>query len=160
MKNSNYSTIIRISTLILTIALIIPICAMAATDETMQPRASSYLSSYNAYVYSAGGGLVQVYFNVQGTGTMDELGALTIKIYECSTNSSNDDDWTWKKTIKHDTTSGMLSYSDDYHSGHVDYNGTVGKYYKAYVCVWGGKDGSGDTRYFWTTAKIATQSPA
>ena len=35
----------------------------------------------------------------------------------------------------------------------LTYNGTAGKYYKAYVCIWGGKDGDGDTRYFWTSAK-------
>ena len=87
---------------------------------------------------------------------MDELGALSIEIYECSTNSSNIKDWTWKTTFTHDSTPSMLSYNDDYHSGHVDYYGTAGKWYKAYVCIWGGKDGAGDTRYFWTSAKKAT----
>ena len=80
---------------------------------------------------------------------MDELGALSISIYE-STDGTN---WTWKKTFTHDSTSGMLSYNDDYHSGYVSYNGVAGRYYKAYVCIWGGKDGDGDTRYFYTSAK-------
>ena len=61
--------------------------------------------------------------------------------------------WTWKKTFTHDSTAGMLSYNDDFHTGHVTYNGVVGRYYKAYVCIWGGKDGQGDTRYFWTSVK-------
>ena len=87
---------------------------------------------------------------------MDELGALSIQLYECSTNSSNIDDWEWKTTFTYDSTPGMLSYNDDYHSGHVDYYGTAGKWYKAYVCIWGGEDGDGDTRYFWTSAKKAT----
>lgn len=87
---------------------------------------------------------------------MDELGALSIEIYECSTNSSNIKDWEWKKTFTHDSTPGMLSYNDDYHSGHVDYYGIAGKWYKAYVCIWGGENGAGDTRYFWTYARQAT----
>ena len=127
-----------------------------ANAVTIQPYASYFLDSYGAYVYPAGNSLVQVYFDVEGTGYMDELGALSIQIYECSTNSSDINDWTWKDTFKHSSTPGMLSYNDDYHSGHVDYYGTAGKYYKAYVCIWGGKDGDGDTRYFWTSAKKAT----
>ena len=87
---------------------------------------------------------------------MDEIGSLSIEIYECPTNSSDIRDWTWKETFKHNSTSGMLSYNDDFHSSHVDYSGTTGKYYKAYVCVWAGKNGDGDTRYFWTSAKKAT----
>lgn len=127
-----------------------------ANAVVIQPYASYYLDSYGAYVYPAGNSLVQVYFDAEGTGYMDEIGALSIQIYECSTNSSDIDDWTWKDTFKHNSTDGMLSYNDDYHSGHVDYYGTAGKYYKAYVCIWGGKDGKGDTRYFWTSAKKAT----
>lgn len=139
--------------LIIVITSIMPISANATTGKIMQPYASSYLSSYGAYVYLAGNGLVQVYFNVEGTGYLDEIGVLSIQIYECATKSSNIDDWEWKTTFTHDSTNGMLSYNDDYHSGHVDYQGVDGKYYKAYVCVWGGKNGDGDTRYFWTSVK-------
>ena len=156
MYSKHKSLLVRLVSITMVFALLVPICANAAGNETVQPYASLYLDSYQAYVYPAGSGLIQVYFHVQGTGTMDELGTLSIQIYECSTNSSNINDWTWKKTFTHDSTSGMLSYNDDYHSGHVDYNGTAGKYYKAYVCIWGGNDGDGDTRYFWTSAKKAT----
>lgn len=139
----------RLIAFLLIFALTFPICANAAEVEPIQPRASAYLDNYGAYVYLPGNGEVRVYFNVTGTGYMDELGALGIYIYE-STDGTN---WTWIKTFKHDQTPGMLSYNDDYHSGYVSYNGVVGRYYKAYVCIWGGKDGQGDTRYFWTSAK-------
>ena len=144
------SSIVRIVAVVLVLAMLTPTSVSAAE---IQPRASLYLDSYSAYVYMPGAGEVRAYFTVSGTDYMDELGALTIQIYECSTNSSNSNDWTWKKTFKHNTTSGMLSYNDDYHSGYVTYNGTAGKYYKAYVCIWGGENGAGDTRYFWTSAK-------
>lgn len=143
--------------LLLAFSILCSISVSVSAEETIQPRASEYLSVYGAYVYYAGYGLIQVYFNAQGTGHEDELGALSIQIYECSTNSSNINDWEWKATFTHDTTPGMLSYNDDYHSGHVDYpDGKPGWWYKAYVCIWGGKDGDGDTRYFWTSAKQAT----
>lgn len=140
---------IRLLAILLVATLIIPVGASAAVHETVQPFASSYLSSYSAYVYLPGGDEVRVYFNVSGTGTMDELGALTIELWE----SPNGSDWDWVETFNHDTTSGMLSYNDNYHSGYVSYDGTAGYYYKAYVGIWGGKNGSGDSRYFWTSVK-------
>lgn len=156
MYNRNKSAFVRLMAMMMVLSILIPMGAGAAASEAVQPRASYYLDSYNAYVYMPGGGQVQAWFDVEGTGTMDEIGALSIQIYECSTNSSNINDWTWKCTFKHNTTSGMLAYSDFSHSGHVTYQGTAGKYYKAYVCVWAGEDGDGDTRYFWTSAKKAT----
>ena len=134
---------------VLIITMIIPVGVSAAVE----PRASDYLSAYNAYVYLPGDGEVRVYFDVQGTDDMDELGALFIQLYECSTNSSNLNDWEWVKSFAHDKNPGMLGYNDFFHLGYVSYQGTPGKYYKAYVCVWAGKDGDGDTRYFWTSAK-------
>lgn len=145
MRN-NSSDFIRFTALILTFILVIPSFGSAAAAEPVHPRASAYLTSYGAYVYLPGNGEVQVYFDVTGTGYMDELGALSIAIYE-STDGVN---WTWKDTFRHNITPGMLSYNDDFHAGYVTYNGIRGRYYKAYVCIWGGKDGQGDTRYFWT----------
>lgn len=149
MYNRRKSILIRLVATIIIIAMVFPMGASAAVQKAAQPYASAYLSSYGAYVYLAGDGLVQVYFNVEGTGMMDELGALSVSLYE----SIDKNTWTWKKTFTHDSTSDMLGYNDFYYSGHVDYQGVEGRYYKAYVCVWAGKDGDGDTRYFWTSVK-------
>ena len=83
---------------------------------------------------------------------MDALGYMRVAIYE-STDNSN---WTWVKTFTDTSNPSMMGYDDYYHSGHVDYQGVVGRYYRAYVCVWAGKDGYGDTRYFYTSSKKAT----
>ena len=136
----------RIVTLLLVVALCLPLNVSA-----VEPRASDYLDSYQAYVYPAGSGEIQVWFNVTADDYMDEIGALSIHIYESSDNST----WTYKATYRHTNYPNMLDANDYYHSGHVTYQGTVGKYYKAYVCIWAGKDGDGDTRYFWTSAKKA-----
>lgn len=152
MNMKRTSGMVRIVAVFLVMALILPVGARAATAETVQPRASLYLDSYSSYIYPAGSGKIQVWFTVTGTHYMDELGALTIQIYE-STNGST---WTWKKSFTHESTSGMLGYDDFYHSGHVDYQGVAGRYYKAYVCIWAGENGDGDTRYFYTSVKKAT----
>ena len=138
---------IRIISIVLIVAILCPINVFA-----METRASHYLSSYSAYIYPAGWGNVQVWFNVDGTGYMDEIGALEIKLYE----SRDNETWTWVKTFQFSDYSDMLAYNDFTHMSHVEYNGTIGRYYKAYMCVWAGKDGDGDTRYFWTPAEKAT----
>jgi hypothetical protein len=147
MRNGNRSAVLRLIAIILVVVLLCPIEALAVEN-----RASDYLNSYTAYIYPAGWGKVQVWFSVNGTGDMDEIGALEIRLYE----SKDNETWTWLKTFDYTDYSGMLGYNNYYHDGYVEYNGTIGRYYKAYVCIWGGKDGDGDTRYFWTTPKKAT----
>lgn len=149
MYNAKKSFVIRLVAMLMVMVLTVPMGASAAVPETAQPYASTYLDNYSAYVYLPGGGEVRVYFDVEGTGYMDEIGALSIEIHE-STDGVN---WDWVETFNHYSTSGMLSYDDDFHSGYVSYDGTAGNYYKAYVCVWAGKNGNGDSRYFWTNKK-------
>ena len=147
MNTSPKSLAVKLIALILVITFVCPIGAMA-----VEPRASDYLSMYSAYVYPAGWGKVQVWFSVDGTNYMDEIGALQIQLYE----SRDNETWTWVKTFGFTEYSDMLGYNDYHHTGHVEYNGTIGRYYQAYVCVWAGKDGDGDTRYFWTPSEKAT----
>lgn len=141
------SLLFRITALLLIICLLCPITIFAA-----EPRASYYLDSYNAYPYSAGLGKIQIWFNVTGVSYMDDIGALTIQIYE-STDNVN---WTWVEAYTNDTTSSMLGHDEIFYQSHVEYRGVIGRYYRAYVCVWAGKDGSGDSRYFWTSSQKAT----
>ena len=145
--NTKKYMLIRVVAILLAIVCVLPINAMA-----VESRASDYLTSYSAYIYPAGWGKIQVWFEVHGTHMMDEIGTLEIQIFE----SKDNENWYWVDTYTHDDHSGMLVYSDYDHVGHIEYNGTIGRYYMAYVCVWAGKDGDGDTRYFWTSAKKAT----
>ena len=138
---------IKCISLLLVLALVLPMNIMA-----VESRASYYLDAYSAYIYPAGWGKVQVWFSVDGTNDMDEIGALNIKLYE----STDNETWTWVDTFHYTDYPAMLGYDDFSHYGHVEYNGTIGRYYKAYVCVWAGKDGDGDTRYFWTPTEKAT----
>ena len=147
MSKKKLTCLTRIISLILVIALFCPITAMA-----VETRSSLYLNAYSAYVYPAGWGKVQVWFEVDGTGYMDEIGALEIQIYE----SKDNETWYWVETFMYPDDEGMLGFDNFYYDGHVEYQGSIGRYYKAYVCVWAGKDGDGDTRYFWTSAKKAT----
>lgn len=152
MKSSQKSLFIRLVALALTISLVVPCTASATMVNSEQSRASAYLTSYNSYVCAMGSGKLQIWFTVVGDTTMDEIGTLKIMLYESSDNQT----WTWKKTYLHEDYSSMLRYNNYVHSSYVSYNGTAGKYYKAYVCIWAGKNGSGDTRYMWTASERAT----
>lgn len=136
----------KVIALCLVLALSLPSTVFATEIAPVAPYASHYLSSYSAYVYVTATGQVQVWFDVMGTGDMDEIGALSIMLYE----SSDGTNWQRVTTFRHSTTAGMLENNDYYISSHVSWSGgSTSKQYKAYVCVWAGKNGAGDTRYFW-----------
>lgn len=144
----------RIVAFVLVLIFVSPLFVQVSAND-IAPYASNYLDYYNTYLYNAAFGKIQVYFDVTGVVYMDEIGSLNIKIYE----STDKENWTLVKTYKHNTTSGMLGANEVYYSSHVDYSGTIGRYYKAYVCLWAGKDGDGDTRYMWTNIIKATLLP-
>lgn len=150
--NQKKFAVVRITAVLLAMALFLSVGSLPAAATTVQPRGSAYLDSYNAYVYPAGNGKIQVWFKVIGTDYQEALGALTIQIYE-STNNSN---WTWVKAFSHKYYPDMMGYDVYYHSGHVDYQGVAGRYYRAYVSIWGGGMTIGDNRYFYTSSKLAS----
>lgn len=152
MKVKHNKYFIRLIAFAILVAMLVPSQAFAATVDIVQPYASNYLTSYNAYVCAMGNGRVEVWYTVIGDTYMDEIGTLRIMIYESTNNST----WTWKKTYLHEDYSTMLAYDDIVQSNCVSYQGVAGRYYKAYVCIWAGKDGSGDTRYMWTSVERAT----
>lgn len=143
----NRPLLFKMTALLLVLALLCPMTAYA-----VEPRASYYLDSYNAYPYSAGLGKIQIWFNVTGVNYMDDIGSLSIQIYESKDNST----WSWVETYTNATTPSMLAQDEIVYQSYVEYQGTIGRYYKAYVCIYAGKDGGGDTRYFWTGSQKAT----
>lgn len=152
MKKNGLRIVSAIVSLLLIVSLLVPITTNATNNQSASSRASDYLNSYNTYIYPAAWGKIRVYFDVTGVNYMDEIGVLSVKVYE----SSDGENWSWVDTYKYNSTPGMLGYDKIYHSGYVEYSGTIGRYYKAYVCIWAGKDGTGDTRYMWTLPKKAT----
>lgn len=141
------SILIKITAFCLILAMTVPVTAFATEEVTVTPRASYYLDAYNTYICDMGSGKIQIWYEVAGTGDMDEIGTLSIRLYESSDGGST---WTWVKTFLHENYSSMLAYNDWYHYSYVSYQGVAGRTYKAYVCIWAGKDGAGDTRYMWS----------
>lgn len=137
----------RITVLCLILVLVIPVNVSATANDPVLPRASYYLTEYNTYICDVGGGQIQIWYEVTGTGYMDEIGVLSIELYEVKADGS----LKWIKTFLHEDYSSMLANNDNYHCSYVSYQGSSSKTYKAQVCIWAGKNGSGDTRYMWAT---------
>lgn len=146
MKLHSRLTFIKLIAVILVFSIITPCTAMATSVEEIQPYASKYLTAYNTYICTVGN-QVQIWYEVVGTDDMDEIGVLSIELYE----ENSDGSLTYIKTFLHENNSTMLVEDDWYLYSHVTYQGSSTKTYKAYVCIWAGKDGSGDTRYMWAT---------
>lgn len=142
--------------LVCLILLVTTSTAMAAVppDNSISPQASYYLSSYLAYVYSAGGGKVEVCFDVTGTTKMDKIGATTIVLKESSDNKS----WTTVKTFRYASYPSMMGSNDVTHTSSVSYSGVAGRYYKATVTVYAAKDGGSDSRLV-STSTIKAPKP-
>lgn len=151
MYTRKNSVVTKLTAMILIVALLCPLSVCAA-----ESRASAYLTSYNAYPYAAGGGTVQIWFHVVADDYMDDIGTLSIQIYECSTNSSNINDWDSVASFTNGNTPSILGHDEYIYQSHVSYDGTVNMWYKAYVCIYAGDETGGDTRYFWTGAVKAT----
>ncbi len=145
MKRKGLKTIAIVLTLILCTA-----STAAATDFSI--HASEYLDRYYANIYSEGDGDISIWFEVEATGEMDEIGALSIRLQQRSDESS-----TWKtiKTYSHADYSNMLANDKDFYVSSVDYSGTEGYSYRAYVTVWAGKNGNGDSREILTDTVVA-----
>ena len=144
------SILFRILAWMLTLMMILPLGAHARAEEVF-PYASNYIYTASASAAAVGGGKITISFSVNGMGQMDDIGATYIRIYESTDNST----WTWVKDYNSSTTTGMMGQNKSSHNGSVSYQGVVGRYYKAYVCLYAGKNGAGDNRYYWTGSKRA-----
>lgn len=146
MKQTN-SVFVKVIALCLVLILMTPFSANAAGVESIMPLASYYLDAYTTYICRVNGGEIQIWYEVMGTGDMDEIGVLSIELYEVNSDGS----LTWIKTFLHEDYDTMLAYDDWSHISYVSYQGSSTKTYKAYVGIWAGKNGNGDTRYMWAT---------
>lgn len=132
----------------LTLGFVIALCiTSAASASGMEMRASEYLNRYSAYVYPEGNGEISIWFEVLGTGTMDEIGALSIRLQEKSSTSST---WTYVKSYSQVGYPNLLGHNTEFYSSGVYYSGKAGYSYRAEVTVWAGKNGAGDSQVLLT----------
>lgn len=105
-------------------------------------RASNQISSTYATITNTNG-RVEVYFRIIGTGTMNSIGAVQIKIKDSS--------GTTCKLFNYKTTSGMMSYSSTVHIGSVFYDGSASTRYTAEVNFQASNNSGTDNRIYYAS---------
>lgn len=118
---------------------------------TVFARSSAYLDSYGATVTAKSGGRMVVTVDVSGVGTMTEIGATTIYIYESEDNKS----FTRVATYEHTDYPEMMGSGTHYYEDPVTYSGTPGYYYKASVYCYAANANGSDERNYTTAARRA-----
>ena len=151
MQKLNKCGVKRCAALLLAFFLILPSVSVSAV-RAAEPRASDYLEDYSAYVSCADNGVIKVCFDVTGTCELDELGVLELQLYE-STDNTN---WVWVATYASADYPNLMGHNEAFYSSYVTYTqGISGRYYRAFVYIRVRDGGGGDSRCFYTSAKLA-----
>ena len=120
--------------LVFAMVLAVPVSAM----ENGNQRASDYFAASRVYFEHVSGSSYEIWFEVTGTGWMDELGVKKITLQR----SSDEVNWSSVATFSKDNYSQMVNTSGAVtHVGYVDCTCTSGYYYRALVELYA-KDGN------------------
>lgn len=135
-----------------TVSGILAVCLISALLCTAAlARSSAYLDSYRATVTPKSGGRMVVTVDVSGVGTMTEIGATTIYIYESVDNKS----FTRVATYEHTDYPEMMGSGTHYYEDPVTYTGTPGYYYFASVYCYAANASGSDEKNYTTAARRA-----
>ena len=140
--------LLQIVSLCLILSMVLAIPAMAAETGA---RASNYFHSYSCYLWKTSSTEFQVWFDVTGKRTMDELGTSVIKVQRSSDNGAT---WSTVKTYTKANYSNMICENTIRHADCVTYSGASAGYkYRAYVEFYA-MDGEGSAIYIDYTSSI------
>lgn len=120
--------------LVMGIILAAPVCAM--TNENQ--RASSFFRTYLLYLEKTSGNHFGIYYDVTGTGTMQEIGVEEIVLYR----SQDGVNWETACTYKSSIHTNMICTNTVTHDGYFIYCGTAGYRYQAEIKLYA-KDSRG-----------------
>lgn len=124
---------IRCTCLLLVMAMMLAIPAMAA--ETVDSRGSKYFTRSSVYLCNVSGNTFEAWFEVTGTGTMDQIGVNFIKIQR----SSDGTNWATVRTYAKESYTNLIDYNTAGHAAGVSYTATGGYYYRAYIQLYAKK---------------------
>ena len=136
----------RFIRLICLLVVFTSLATIPAYAQEQSTRASAYLSSYRAYCTLNSSTSITVFYQVIGTGIMDEIGAKKVKVQY----SSDQVNWTTAKTFYQSSYSDMPDTNTGSHTHTLTCTVPSGKYYRAYVEFYSAKDDGFAERYYYT----------
>lgn len=126
--------LIRSTCMIMVAVLLLTTPAFAA--EAVDPRGSYFFMSSSTYLCNVSGTSFEAWFDVTGTGIMDEIGVSFIKIQR----SSDGSNWTTMRTFSKENYPDLLDYNTVTHAAGISYTGTRGYYYRAHIQLYAKND--------------------
>ena len=127
------------------LALVLVFC-FSFIAPVADARGSLFIGNYTTSMSTGSNGNVTVWFQITGTGMMDQIGSTKVTIIENGTEI---------KTYHHTSTPGMMGYNKGFHGSSITYSGIPGRTYRAHVTYQCGKDGDWDNRSMGTNTVTA-----
>ena len=126
------------------ILAILMISSIFCTVASAAVQSSAYLDSYSATITPKSGRKLSITVDVEGVGSMTEIGAKTIYIYESEDGKSFERVATYKSSQYPE----MMGSGTIYYKTPITHTGKTGYYYFASVWVYAAnKDGSDEKNY-------------
>lgn len=119
--------IVRMVALLLSLVLVLPIQAMAALPEIIDPQASQYFTVAQGSIVANGNGKLTLSFDAMTPITMKKLGVQTIVLYE----STDGVEYFPVRVYYSSDFSKMMGSNTMNHSASVTYSGVARRYYRA-----------------------------
>lgn len=141
----------RATALFLTLALLT--AAIAVPAGAADSRSSLYLSAYRAWLTPVSGAEIAVNIDVQAVGDMDDIGALSVTIFESADGGDTwDSDGTYTSALFRE----LLDHGTYlYYETPIYHEGTAGYKYYAVVKVYAGDSTGSDTKTYVTETVTA-----
>lgn len=124
--------------------VVLTLCGILCTSASA--RSSAYLNSYSAAVVPKSNGVLAVTVDVAGVGSMTELGASLIIIYE----STDNEDFYQVGRYESSKYPHMMGSGTHYYEDAVTYYGVIGRYYYASVYVYAANANGSDEKNYTT----------
>lgn len=131
---------------------LIMITSILCSSASAATQSSEYLNGYAASVTPIGKGAIVVTVDVLGVGSMTEIGAKVIYIYESADNKS----FSQVATFDCEDYPNMMGSGYYYNKDAITYQGTKGYYYYASVYVYAANENGSDLKHYTTSSKRAT----
>lgn len=136
-------------TLLLMVLIISIMSTSVVIAYAVTPRSNAYVSSFDNEITAIGDGKVKIEFETWGTGTMDKIGASTIKVYD-------QNGWVYSFFMSNPAyTSQMIGTKTTRFYGSVTYQGVEGNTYYATVTHYAAKGTGSGTEDYTTNSVVA-----
>lgn len=128
--------------LVVSVLMGVPVCVSANENQ----RASAYFSVYYLYLEKTSGNHFGIYYDVTGTGIMQEIGVKEIVLYR----SQDGVDWEVSCTYRSTIHTNMICKNTGTHDGSFIYCGSAGYRYQAAITIYAKNSNGSATRTVYT----------